>query len=166
MSLPALKVALAQTSLGSGIDLPPTIKHETPIPKPPTEPHVLVRVLAVALNLNNHKMITHLHMSGGVAGRDFCGLVELSPDGHTVPRLSARTKICGSPFVSNPPPRDNSSFAQWLVADSRILVEVPTPDPTSKPPPLGSAGQTYAWPSLIPTHWHSRPSAPHGIAIG
>ncbi|KAL4981451.1 chaperonin 10-like protein [Aspergillus falconensis] len=125
MALPALQTALVQTPLGSGIDLPLTINHETPIPKPPTEHHVLVRVLAVALNPNDHKMITHLNMPGGVAGCDFCGLVEPSPDGHTVPRFPPGTRVCGALFAYNPAHRDNGSFAQWLVADSRILVKVP-----------------------------------------
>ncbi|KAL4976611.1 hypothetical protein BDW66DRAFT_150965 [Aspergillus desertorum] len=66
---------------------------------------MLVRVLPVALNPNDHKMITHLNMPGSVAGCDFCGLVEPSPDGHTVPRFPSDTR--------------------WLVADSRILVKVP-----------------------------------------
>ncbi|KAJ5588378.1 hypothetical protein N7537_011056 [Penicillium hordei] len=124
MSPPQLQTAIRQTPLGSGINLPLVIDRETQVPKPRSEHHVLVRVLAVALNPNDHKMITHLNMPGSIAGCDFCGLVE-SSNGRAVPEFPAGTRVCGALFAYNPAHRDNGSFSQWLVADSRLLVKVP-----------------------------------------
>ena len=36
---------------------------------------MLVRILAVALNPNGHKMVTHFSMPGSIAGSDFCSIV-------------------------------------------------------------------------------------------
>jgi NADPH:quinone reductase-like Zn-dependent oxidoreductase len=88
---------------------------------------VLVRVLAVALNPNDHKMVTHLNMPGSIAGCDFCGIVEEAGD-HNRPstaRFPAGTRVCGALFSYNPDGPDNGAFAQWVVVDSRLLVKVP-----------------------------------------
>jgi NADPH:quinone reductase-like Zn-dependent oxidoreductase len=96
-----------------------------------SEHHVLVRVLAVALNPNDHKMVTHFNRPDSIAGCDFCGIVaESSSNGTSLSssataRLPVGTRVCGALFPYSPADPDNGSFAQYCVVDARLLVRVP-----------------------------------------
>ncbi|GKT82136.1 zinc-binding dehydrogenase family [Colletotrichum tofieldiae] len=127
MSPPATQTAIVQTAKGTSTELPLAVNRSAPVPKPPSEHHLLVRVLAVALNPNDHKMVTHFDMPNNTAGCDFCGVVEEA--GHSKSSFAARfplgTRVCGALFAYNPDAPDNGAFSQWIVVDSRLLVKVP-----------------------------------------
>ena len=126
MSIPSTQTAVVQTAVTSP-DLPLTINTSAPVPKPPTEHHVLVQVHAVALNPNDHKMITHFNTPGSIAGCDFSGVVVTPPQETALgARFPAGTRVCGALFPYNPENLDNGSFAQYCVVDARILVRVPS----------------------------------------
>lgn len=113
--------------------LPLTISHKTPVPTLPTDHHVLIRVLAVALNPTDYKNPLYLPFYGQGVGSDFCGLVEQR--GTAVQEdLMLGTRVCGAVFpycrpLEEDARHDGSSrsgaFAQWVVADARLLVRVP-----------------------------------------
>lgn len=127
MSPPAVQTAIVQTAKGSSTDLPLIVNTTAPVSELPSEYHVFVRVLAVALNPNDHKMVTHLNMPGSIAGCDFCGIVE-EAGCHNKPameRFPTGTRVCGALFPYNPDDPDNGAFAQWIVVDSRLLIKVP-----------------------------------------
>lgn len=139
MSSPATQTAIVQTVKDSSTHLPLTINRSAPIPKVPSEHHVLVRILAVALNPTDHKMVTHFNMPGSTTGCDFCGIVVAEAgenndnndnnDNRTISSSAARfpagTRVCGAVFPYNPADPDNGSFAQFCVVDARLLVKVP-----------------------------------------
>lgn len=90
--------------------------------------HVLVRVLTVALNPTDHKMVTHLPIPGNMVGCDFCGIVERHPDFIETSSMHAPgTRVCGAvfPYSFNTDEPRSGAFAEWLVADSRLLLRVP-----------------------------------------
>lgn len=134
MSPPATQTAIVQTAKGSSTHLPLVVNWSAPVPKVPSEHHVLVRILAVALNPNDHKIITHFNMPGSIAGCDFCGVMtaEIGENNNNnrasslaAARFPASTKVCGALFPYNPADPDNGSFAQFCVVDARLLVKVP-----------------------------------------
>ena len=134
MSPPATQTAIVQKAKGSSTHLPLAVNRSAPVPKVPSEHHVLIRILAVALNPNDHKMVTHFNMPGSVAGCDFCGIVaaEAGENNNSSSRASAAaarfpagTRVCGALFPYNPADPDNGSFAQFCVVDARLLVKVP-----------------------------------------
>jgi NADPH:quinone reductase-like Zn-dependent oxidoreductase len=101
--------------------LPLAISHSVPVPSLASPHHVLIRVLTVALNPNDHKMMQHFPMEGNTGGCDFCGIVD------TAAELSAHavgTRVCGAAFPYKPSDT-GGSFAQYLTVDSRLLVRVP-----------------------------------------
>lgn len=116
-----------QTPKGSSTGLPLVVNRSAPVPKVPSEHYVLVRVLAVALNPNDHKMVMHFNMPGSITGSDFCGIIEEAGDDDraSAARFPAGTRVCGALFPYNPEDPDNGAFAQWCVVDSRLLVKVP-----------------------------------------
>lgn len=123
MLLPATQTAVVQTAKTSPIQLPLIVNRTSPVPKVPSEHHVLVRILAVSLNPNDHKMITHFNSPGSIAGCDFCGIVATEATADN--RLPRGTKVCGALFPYSPADPDNGSFAQFCVVDARLLVKVP-----------------------------------------
>lgn len=138
MSPPATQTAIVQTVKGSSTRLPLVVKSSAPVPKVPSEHHVLVQILAVALNLNDHKMVTHFNMLGSIAGCDFCGVVatEAGEDNNNnnnnnrasssaAAHFPAGTRVCGALFPYNPADPDNGSSAQFCVVDVRLLIKVP-----------------------------------------
>lgn len=126
MSAPSIQTAIVQTPNNSS-DLPLSINTSAPVPKPLSEHHVLIKVHAVALNPNDHKMVTHFNMPGSIAGCDFSGIVVAPPQEKTLSeRFPAGTRVCGALFPYNPENPDNGSFSQYCVADARILVKVPS----------------------------------------
>lgn len=130
MSPPQLQIAVRQTQVtrpANSVRLPLTIDRSAPIPELATEHHVLIRVLAVALNPNDHKMITHFNIPGGGVGCDFCGVIaDARNDGSEYSKkLPVGARVCGALFPYNPENPHNGSFAQYCSADSRLLVRVP-----------------------------------------
>lgn len=102
--------------------LPLSVSTTVEVPTISSDYHVLVRVLAVALNPNDHKMITHYPMPGNLAGCDFCGVVEATGPSSLQP---TGTRVCGAVFPYKPDEPRSGAFAEWLVADSRLLLRVP-----------------------------------------
>lgn len=92
------------------------------MPQLPSAHHVLVRVLAVALNPTDHKMVTYFPSPGRMAGCDFCGVVvEKGTDA-----CPAGTRVCGGVFpYALSGGLQSGAFAQWVVADGRLLLKVP-----------------------------------------
>lgn len=118
-----IQTALIQSSESSVAGhLPICVSTTVAIPSLPTQHHVLVKVLAVALNPNDYKMVTHYPMPGNMAGCDFCGVVEGAGE-DSVHVVGAR--VCGAVFPYKPEEPRSGAFAQWLVADSRLLLQVP-----------------------------------------
>lgn len=116
-----LQTAVIQSPTpGSGPPL--TVSDHVPIPEIKSPHHVLVRVLAVALNPTDYKMATRFYMEQNVIGCDFCGVVELAG---TSAMMAEGTRVCGGVFPYRPNNRDNGAFSQWVVADSRCLMRVP-----------------------------------------
>lgn len=101
--------------------LPLAVSHSAPIPGLASPHHVLVRVLTVALNPNDHKMMRHFPMEGNTAGCDFCGIVDVAGESST---CAVGTRVCGAAFPYKPGDT-GGSFAQYLAVDSRLLVRVP-----------------------------------------
>jgi NADPH:quinone reductase-like Zn-dependent oxidoreductase len=123
MAVPTTQTAVVQTAITTS-DLPLSINTSAPVPKPPTDHHVLVQVHAVALN--DHKMVTYFNTPGSIAGCDFSGAVVTPPRDTTLAaRFPSSTRVCGALFPYNPENTDNGSFAQYCVVDARILVKVP-----------------------------------------
>lgn len=104
--------------------LPLLISHCSPIPDIPSPHHVLVRVLAVALNPTDHKMTTHFPMPGHAAGCDFSGVIERAGSS-ALSAFSAGTRVCGATFPYRVGNATNGAFAQFVVADARQLLKVP-----------------------------------------
>jgi NADPH:quinone reductase-like Zn-dependent oxidoreductase len=125
MAVPTTQTAVVQTAITTS-DLPLSINTSAPVPKPPTDHHVLVQGHAVALNPNDHKMVTYFNTPGSIAGCDFSGAVVTPPRDTTLAaRFPSSTRVCGALFPYNPENTDNGSFAQYCVVDARILVKVP-----------------------------------------
>ncbi|KAI9697555.1 MAG: hypothetical protein M1820_007754 [Bogoriella megaspora] len=123
----------------------PLIASTEPVPTLPSPLHVLVRVRAVALNPNDHKMVAHFPISGNGAGCDFCGIVEsvgderdtgTADDAQTSTPVPAYhphkpgTRVCGTVFPYPPAEEKENhhrlgAFAQYVVVDSRLLLRVP-----------------------------------------
>lgn len=125
MAIPTTQTAVVQTTKKSA-DLPLCINTCAPVPQPPTEYHALVRVHAVALNPNDHKMITHFNTPESIAGCDFSGIVAVPPSASTLGgRFPPGSRVCGALFPYNPENLDNGSFAEYCAVDARILVKIP-----------------------------------------
>jgi len=100
-----------------------------PIPTLSSPHHILVRVLAVALNPNDYKMLDHFSVPGNGAGCDFCGVIQSMGDA-VGGSIELGTRVCGSVFPYSQPTVDGpdghtGAFAEWLVADSRLILRVP-----------------------------------------
>ena len=105
--------------------LPLAVSHSVPVPDLPTDNHVLVRVLGVALNPTDHKMITHFTTPEGMTGCDFCGIVEKTCSPEAARAFPPGARVCGATFPYNPQGPHNGAFAQWVVSDHRLLLRVP-----------------------------------------
>lgn len=116
--------------------LPLAPSNAVEIPALPSAHHVLVRVLAVALNPNDHKMLTHFPIPGHGVGCDFCGIVEdmgAKTNAHDLdidPAQRPGTRVCGTLFPYAPVGAGNDhdrmgAFAEYVVVDSRLLLTVP-----------------------------------------
>nr|A0A0C6DWS6.1 RecName: Full=Trans-enoyl reductase bet3; AltName: Full=Betaenone biosynthesis cluster protein 3 [Neocamarosporium betae]BAQ25464.1 zinc-binding dehydrogenase family protein [Neocamarosporium betae] len=102
--------------------LPLVVAHGRPLPPLPSSHHVRVRVLAVGLNPTDHKMVTHFFMQDNTTGCDFCGIIEEVGSASALP-LGLR--VCGADFPYRPSNPYNGAFAEYAVADSRHLLQIP-----------------------------------------
>ncbi|KAL1872945.1 hypothetical protein Daus18300_004083 [Diaporthe australafricana] len=115
--------------------LPLTTSSTEAVPPLPSIHHVLVRVLTVALNPNDHKMLAHFPMPGSGVGCDFCGIVESASGGggeEDPDFVNHRpgTRVCGTLFPyaavgAGDHHHRMGSFAEYVVVDSRLLLRVP-----------------------------------------
>ncbi|KHO00581.1 TRAM1-like protein & fumonisin [Metarhizium album ARSEF 1941] len=89
-----------------------------------TEPyHVLIRVSAVALNPSDYRMPAYNPVPGAVLGCDFMGtVVETGSQATSCP---PGTRLCGPMHGCNAANPNNGAFAEFLVADARVLLQVP-----------------------------------------
>ncbi|KAI5865335.1 putative alcohol dehydrogenase [Durotheca rogersii] len=125
MAIQETQTAVIQSGDRSTALLP--LKASTvPVPILPSEHHVLVRVLAVALNPTDHKMVRHFPNPGNMVGCDFCGVVERSvPGSEAATTFPIGTRVCGGAFPYSPASPINGAFAEWIAADARLLLRVP-----------------------------------------
>lgn len=135
-----VQTALVQSqTVGPGDSLPIVRSDIEPIPALPSPQHVLVRVLAVALNPNDYKMLKHFPIAGHGVGCDFCGVVERIhadvPSSSEADGLDSvyqlGTRVCGTVFPYAPVSADHhdhdrrGAFAEYAVVDARLLLKVP-----------------------------------------
>ena len=156
------QTAIIQASDGSvGV-----ISHAVPVPTPAISPHhVLVRVLAVALNPTDHKTPKHFPNPGATMGCDFCGVVSSFPgcsDAQAAP-LEVGTRVCGFVYGYNYEKPDTGAFAEYVVADARLLLRVPESWGDLQAAALGGVG----WGTVGAALWEEealglegRPAAP------
>jgi NADPH:quinone reductase-like Zn-dependent oxidoreductase len=125
-----IQCSTTSTSTSSSLE----ISHSAPVPilDPQSSPHhVLVRVLAVALNPTDYKMILHFPKPGNFVGCDFCGVVE-DAGSECALKFPPGTRVAGAVFPYNPSVDSangncisSGAFSQWLMTDSRLLLKVP-----------------------------------------
>lgn len=153
MGQPQDHTALIQDSHQAGHDssLPITTSSVETIQTLPSSYHVLVRVLAVALNPNDHKMLTHFPMAGNGVGCDFCGIVEHGGNSGDNPDFVHRpgTRVCGTVFPYAAAETNNihhrmGSFAEYVAMDSRLLLRVPDQWSDLQGAALGGVGWSTA----------------------
>jgi NADPH:quinone reductase-like Zn-dependent oxidoreductase len=91
---------------------------------------VLVRVLAVALNPTDFKMVTYFPNAGSnnPIGCDFCGIVEDGSD-ETLVSFPKGTKVFGGLFPYGRTEQEghaiSGAFAEWVIADANQLLRLP-----------------------------------------
>ncbi|KAI0199878.1 putative alcohol dehydrogenase [Astrocystis sublimbata] len=114
------------STVSGGLQL--EVSTDVPIPELPSPDHVLVRVLAVALNPTDYKSPIFFPAPGQPVGSDFCGLV-VKCGGSRAAELQPGTRVCGAVFPYAPDTKGariaSGAFSEWVVADSRLLVRVP-----------------------------------------
>ena len=151
-----MQTAILQTKDAARLgELPLTSTSTAPLPTATSPYHVLVRVRAVALNPNDHKMVANFCEPGSGAGCDFCGIVVEAPDrlpagqangdsaqidvgppaaaasSQQLPLRPGGARVCGTVFpyaADHANGGENSrtgAFAEYVVADSRLLLRVP-----------------------------------------
>ncbi|KAI1176373.1 putative alcohol dehydrogenase [Nemania sp. FL0916] len=136
--IPRAQSVLAQAPEQShGGPVAPILSHNAPIPPLPSPNHVLVRVLAVALNPTDYKMPAHFPMPDSTMGCDFCGIV---PAEASAPLPPLGTRVCGAVYAYNPEDPLTGAFAQYVVADARLLLRVPADWSDLRAAALGGIG--------------------------
>ncbi|KAI1738093.1 hypothetical protein F4680DRAFT_467596 [Xylaria scruposa] len=121
------------------------ISHTVPIPPLPTPlGHVLVRVLAVALNPNDFKMPTYMPDPGATAGCDYCGIIVATSPADDSHGYKEGDRICGAVFAYNPARRLDGAFAQLAIVDARSALRVPSSWSDAQAAALGGIGWTTA----------------------
>lgn len=93
---------------------------EIPKPKPGT---MLCRVMAVALNPADWKMIDFSASTGSIGGNDFAGEVIEVGDGVT--RFQKGDRIFGMVWGLNPTDRFTGSFCQYSIATEDLACKIP-----------------------------------------
>jgi NADPH:quinone reductase-like Zn-dependent oxidoreductase len=126
MSTTKTQTAIIQTRHKvHGSTLPLEISASVDLPKLPTSHHVLVRVLAVALNPTDHKMVSNFTTPGNQVGCDFCGIVEKAAQHSKTASLLIGTRVCGATFPYSQTNPESGAFAEYTAVDSRLLLRVP-----------------------------------------
>ena len=126
MAVPKTQTAIVQSAnTSSTFPLPLAVSHSVPVPDLPSAHHVLVRILAVALNPTDHKMVMHFPTPGNFVGCDFCGVVEKSHQTEETAAFPMGTRVCGGTFPYSQTHSHNGAFAQWIAADCRMLLRLP-----------------------------------------
>lgn len=133
---PKTQTAVIHSS-ASASGLPLTVSNSSPVPNIPSPHHVLVRVLAVALNPTDYKMATYYLAPNNATGCDFCGIVELAGASAA---LAVGTRVCSSVFPYGSHNLDNGAFAQWVVADARHMLSIPDSWSDTQAAALGAIG--------------------------
>ncbi|KAI0469089.1 putative zinc binding dehydrogenase [Xylaria cf. heliscus] len=147
-SVPRFQTAIVQgceaDATNRSLDaLPLVISHQVAVPPLDSAYHVRVKVLAVALNHCDYKMVQSFPVPGNMVGCDFCGII-VDVGTEAVVVLGAR--VCGAAFpygrqcaadVSGP---RSGAFAQFVVADSRLLLRVPEAWSDGEGAALGGVG--------------------------
>lgn len=118
--VPQRQTCLIQPPDGKG---PPVVSQSHSIPELREPYDVLIRVSAVALNPTDYKMPQYHPVPGAVIGCDFMGTVVSA--GPKVDNAPPGTRLCGPIYGSNPGNPNSGAFAEYLVADVRLLVRVP-----------------------------------------
>lgn len=132
MPPPRLQTAIIQTQNAPPPSnrLPIAVSHVVPIPTLPSPNHVLVRVLAVALNPTDFKMVTYFPQpgSGVPIGCDFCGVVEEGSEA-ALSSFPRGARVCGGLFPYGRREEGgvtiSGAFAQWVAADASQLLRLP-----------------------------------------
>lgn len=139
------QTGIIQTNGSPTGSLPLAVSHSIPVPEPAAH-HVLVRVLAVALNHCDHKMVSHFNNPGSLIGSDFCGVVVTAAKEE--PDFKPGTRVCGNTFPYNPARQMDGPFAQYVSADARQLVRPPPQWSDIEAAALGGVGWKTAALSL------------------
>ncbi|KAH8651345.1 putative alcohol dehydrogenase [Xylariales sp. PMI_506] len=149
--------------------LPLEVSSAVPVPALPSDHHVLVRVLTVALNPTDHKMVRHFPNPANMVGCDFCGVVEGAiPGSHAAAAFPIGTRVSGAGFPYSPTAPGNGAFAEYLAADARQLLRLPDAIPDLQGAALGAVGWGTVGMALFDPEalaLQGRPSAPAGAQV-
>ncbi|KAF3018240.1 hypothetical protein E8E14_013272 [Neopestalotiopsis sp. 37M] len=123
--------------------VPLVISHKVAVPALASPHHVRIRVLAVALNHCDYKMVKSFPTPECMAGCDFCGIVV---EGGAEATVGFGQRVCGAVFpngrqnATDEPGTHSGAFAQFVVADSRLLLRVPDAWSDAEGAALGGVG--------------------------
>ncbi|KAI1100579.1 putative alcohol dehydrogenase [Jackrogersella minutella] len=127
ISTPKFQTAIVQghEKHNSKDALPLHIANDVAVPTLSSLYDVRIRILAVALNHCDYKMVNNFLSPGNMAGCDFCGIVvDKGPDA-----MSERgDRVCGGVFPygqQGKSLKDSGAFAEFVTVDSRLLLRVP-----------------------------------------
>ncbi|KAI1407897.1 putative alcohol dehydrogenase [Hypoxylon sp. FL1857] len=127
MAIPQLQTGIIQSKepFSEVNPIAVAVSHELPLPTLTSPNHVLVRVLSVALNPSDFKMVNYFPQPGTnlPIGCDFCGVVEDASDETALVSFPRGTRVAGTLFPYGT--GTCGSFAEWLVADTSQLLRVP-----------------------------------------
>lgn len=117
--------------------------------------HILVRVMAVALNLTDYKLPLNFPSPGATAGTDFSGtVVALGPDIDAAQsRIKIGDRVCGNVFGSNPSDHATGAFAEYVSADADLVARIPDDMAWEEAAAVGGVGHSTValalWTSCI-----------------
>lgn len=127
MALPIERVCLVQDARGR------PVVSTRPLPRPQQPFDVLVKVISVGLNHTDYKTPRLRAMPGAVLGCDFTGtVVAVHPeapwasDKSEHSRLGEGTCVSGLVHGSNPLVPEGGAFSEYVLADGRFLLELPS----------------------------------------
>ena len=145
-------------------------KSSKPVPTLTSPTDVLIAVHTVALNPTDFKMPLLAPATGATSGCDFAGRVVAFGPGHSPttdtttvsfssppatapspPRLKLGDRVCGAVHGSNPTDHSSGAFAEYLVADARLVLKVPAEMSWERAAAVGGIG----WGTLGLALWES-----------
>ncbi|KAI9150469.1 alcohol dehydrogenase GroES-like domain-containing protein [Paramyrothecium foliicola] len=142
----------------------PIVSRSHPIPKVEHPYDVLIKVTAVALNPTDFKSPESNPTPGAIIGCDFAGTA--ISIGSEVHGISTGQRLSGFVHGSNPGNLNTGAFAEYLVADARLLIRIPESWSDLEAAALGGVGWgTVALAmesSLLLPGLPSRPHPPRG----